>query len=129
VRPRLVAALAASALVAAAWPSIAPGGTEPASAPGAVSVSAREFALTLSRPSVSAGHVRVQLINRGEDDHDLRVSRVGGTRSWQYPVTGAGEAATRTLRLGPGRYRMICALEGHEALGMRATLRVRRAAR
>jgi plastocyanin len=119
----LVAAAVAASLAGGA---AALGAGEPTPAPGAVSVSAQEFDLTLSRPSVGAGRVRVQLINRGEDDHDLRVSRVEGTRSWRYPVTGPGEAATRTLPLGPGRYRMICSLEGHEALGMRATLRVRR---
>jgi plastocyanin len=121
-----VSAVAVAVTAAGAATALAGRGAEAPPAPGAVSVSAREFALTLSRPAVGAGPVRVQLINRGEDDHDLWVSRVGGDRSWQYPVTKPGEAATRTLRLAAGRYRMICSLEGHEALGMRATLRVRR---
>jgi hypothetical protein len=127
VREGLVATmLALAASLAAGAAALGAGAIEPAPGAGAVSVSAREFALTLSRPRVDAGSVRLQLINRGEDDHDLLVSRVGGRRSWRYPVTGPGETATRTLALAGGRYRMVCSLEGHEDLGMRATLRVRR---
>ncbi len=89
-----------------------------------MAVNASEFALTLSRSTVPAGPVRVQLVNRGEDDHDLRID--GSERSWQYAVAGPGESRTRTLRLRPGRYRLICTLEGHEALGMHARLRAKR---
>ncbi len=92
---------------------------------GAVSVTAREFSLTLSRPRLRAGEVRIQLINRGEDDHDLLAYR-DDAHSWRFRVTRPGEALTRTLRLGPGRYSLICTLEGHQALGMEASLRVTR---
>jgi plastocyanin len=128
VRLRVLGALGGLALAATALGSTANPGAHASGAPavGAVSVSASEFELTLSRAEVDAGRVRVQLINRGEDDHDLQVSSVDGSRSWRYPVTGPGEVATRTLPLAAGRYRLICSLEGHEALGMRAALRVRR---
>jgi plastocyanin len=125
VRVRELAALGALAAASVAGLT-SPGADASGAAVGAVSVSASEFALTLSRARVDAGRVRVQLINRGEDDHDLQVSRVDGARSWRYPVTGPDEVATRTLPLAAGRYRLICSLEGHEALGMRAALRVRR---
>jgi hypothetical protein len=119
-------AIAVAATLALAAPALAAlrGEAEPPPAPGAVSVSAREFALTLSRPSVRAGMVRVQLINRGEDDHDLMVSRVGGPRSWRYPATVPETASTQTLPLTAGRYRLICTLEGHEERGMSTTLLV-----
>ena len=88
-------------------------------------MTAREFSLTLSRSRLRAGEVRMQLNNRGEDDHDLLAYREDA-RSWQFLVTAPGEARTRTLRLSPGRYSLICTLEGHQALGMEASLRVTR---
>ena len=93
---------------------------------GALSVAASEFSLTLSRTSVPAGEVRVQLQNRGEDEHDLQVTRLANGRRWRLPVTAPGDVSTRTLAMRPGRYRLVCTLEGHEALGMRARVRATR---
>jgi hypothetical protein len=93
---------------------------------GALAVAAHEFSLTLSRATVPAGDVRVQLQNRGEDEHDLLVTRLANGRRWRLPVAEPGAVSTRTLPLRPGRYRLICTLEGHEALGMRAALRATR---
>jgi hypothetical protein len=53
-----------------------PGPEEPA-LPSFVSASAREFSLTLSRPLVGAGNVRIELRNNGEDPHNLVVSPEG----------------------------------------------------
>ena len=51
-------------------------GAAPAdAAPSRLLVEAREFNLVLSRPSVKAGDAIVQLANRGEDPHDLRLRR------------------------------------------------------
>ena len=36
----------------------------------------------LSRPSVKAGQVEIELQNDGEDVHDLRFRRIGGTRTY-----------------------------------------------
>ena len=92
---------------------------------GYVSIRAREFAYTLSRPVVAAGRVTFELRNSGEDPHDLVVSREGS----HEPLASFGEltsglVATRRVDLGPGRYYLWCALDGHEAVGMKATLRV-----
>ena len=99
---------------------------QPHAAPGRVGVSATEFHLTLSRASVKAGSVILQLQNAGEDVHDLRLRRVGGNRTYSLPVTSPGGRRTVTLRLLPGRYRLWCSLANHAQLGMRAVLRVRR---
>jgi hypothetical protein len=99
---------------------------QPHAAPGRLGVSATEFHLTLSRGSVKAGRVIVQLQNQGEDVHDLRLRRIGGKRTYFLPVTSPGGRATLTLRLLPGRYRLWCSLANHAQLGMRAVLRVRR---
>jgi len=99
---------------------------QPHSAPGRLGVSASEFHLTLSRGSVKAGRVIVQLQNEGEDVHDLRLRRIGGTRTYSLPVTSPGGRTTLSLRLLPGRYRLWCSLANHAQLGMRAVLRVPR---
>ena len=96
-----------------------------AAAPSRLLVEAREFNLVLSRGSVKAGDAIVQLANRGEDPHDLRLRRVGGRGGGVVAETLPGEVGEWSGRLRRGRYRLWCTLEGHRALGMRAVLRVR----
>ena len=43
-----------------------------------VQVVADEFHYRLSRIHVPAGPVRIELANFGEDEHDLRLRRIGG---------------------------------------------------
>ena len=94
-------------------------------APSRLLVESREFNLVLSRSSVKAGKAIVQLANRGEDPHDLRLRRIGGRGGASIAETLPGEVGEWSGRLRRGRYRVFCTLEGHRALGMRATLRVR----
>jgi hypothetical protein len=94
-------------------------------APARLLVEAREFTLTLSRAKLKSGRAIVQLANRGEDPHDLRLARIRGHRGGRIGETLPGEVGEWTGRLRRGRYRLYCTLEGHRAAGMRATLRVR----
>jgi hypothetical protein len=97
-----------------------------AAAPSRLLVESREFNLVLSRGSVKAGDSIVQLVNQGEDPHDLRLRRVGGGRgAGSIAETLPGELGEWSGRLRRGRYRLWCSLDGHRALGMRAVLRVR----
>ena len=96
------------------------------SAPARVGVEATEFHLVLSRASVKAGPVVIELQNGGEDVHDLHLRRIGGKRTYVFPLTGPGVRSTRRVRLVPGRYRLWCSVSDHAHLGMRAVLRVRR---
>jgi hypothetical protein len=95
-------------------------------APARLGVSASEFHLVLSRASVKAGRVLIELDNDGEDVHDLRLRRIGGTRIYSFPATKPGQWIARTLTLRPGRYRLWCSVADHAQLGMRTVLRVRR---
>ena len=54
-----------------------------APAPARVQVAADEFSYSLSRLSIKSGPVIVQLVNYGEDEHDLRLRRAGGTRTYR----------------------------------------------
>ena len=93
--------------------------------PARLGVSATEFHLVLSRPSVKAGVVEIELQNTGEDPHDLRVRRVGGTHTFSIPMTDPGKRRSVSIRMKRGRYRLWCSLADHASLGMQAFLRVR----
>ena len=97
-----------------------------AAAPARLGVSSSEFHLVLSRGSVKAGRVLIQLQNDGQDVHDLRLRRIGGTHTFRTPGTKPGRRTTLEISLLPGRYRLWCSVADHRALGMRAILRVRR---
>jgi plastocyanin len=94
--------------------------------PARVQVTALEFEYRLSRLSVRQGPALIELVNYGEDEHDLVVRRVGGRRTWRLRKILPGSRATLSIRLRPGTYRLWCEVADHRARGMRATLRVRR---
>ena len=102
----------------------------PLPAPARLQVSEREFRLGLSRTRVKRGAVEIEIVNFGQDPHDLVVQRRGkGGSAVGKPVAaaavapgGRGELATR---LAPGRYTLYCSLPGHRGRGMVATLVVR----
>jgi hypothetical protein len=94
--------------------------------PARLGVSAKEFHLTLSRPAVKAGVVEIELQNVGEDPHDLRIRRVGGSHTFTVPLVDPGKRRTIAIRMRPGSYRLWCSVADHRAVGMQALLRVRR---
>ena len=95
-----------------------------ARSPARVQVTALEFEYRLSRLRVPAGRVLFELANFGEDEHDLALRRVGGTRTYGLSKALPGERRTISLRLVPGRYRLWCRLGDHRVRGMYADLRV-----
>jgi plastocyanin len=114
---RMLLASALAALVAA--PAVA-------APPGHVQVVAREFSLSLSRAKLKPGTAIVQLVNFGQDAHDLRLRRVGGTRTYRIATVQPGGRADLRLKLLRGRYVLWCSIANHRALGMQATLLVKR---
>jgi plastocyanin len=109
-------------LLLAALAMLAGGAVSP---PARVQVGAAEYSFTLSRPAIKAGTAIVELVNFGEDPHDLRLQRVGGTRVYAIGETRPGDAVDRTFKLLPGKYRLWCSIANHRRLGMQATLLVR----
>ncbi len=93
--------------------------------PARLGVQAQEFHLVLSRASVKAGVVEIELQNVGQDPHDLRLRKVGGHHTFTIPVTRPGARRTVAIHLRPGRYRLWCSLADHRSLGMQTVLRVR----
>ena len=100
-------------------------GAAPAQAPARLGVTAKEFHLLLSRTSVKAGRVVIELDNMGQDVHDLRLRRIGGTQTYSLPATSSRARSILETRLRAGRYRLWCSVADHAARGMVATLRVR----
>jgi hypothetical protein len=93
--------------------------------PARAQVSASEFRLALSRPAIRRGAAIIELVNYGEDDHDLALRRVGGTRTYRIALVHPGKTGELETRLRAGRYAVWCTLAGHRTRGMRATLLVR----
>ena len=118
---RLPAAAVALFLVGAAAGSAE---ATPPATPARAQVSASEFRLTLSRPSIRRGPAIIELVNYGEDDHDLVLRRVGGTRTYRIAFVRPGKTGELDARLRAGRYAVWCTLADHRARGMLATLRV-----
>jgi hypothetical protein len=113
-----VALVAAIALIVLTRPA------HGARGPARVQVTALEFEYRLSRLRVPEGRILVELANFGQDEHDLALKRVGGTRLYALPKTLPGHRRTVALRLVPGRYRLWCRLADHRLRGMYADLRV-----
>jgi hypothetical protein len=94
----------------------------------ALTVDESEWALRPSKRVVAAGVVRLRVYNRGEDDHNLVLVDAAGEA--HVVLLKPGTDAVLTPRLAPGRYRLICSLQGgtpesHEDKGMWFTLDAR----
>jgi hypothetical protein len=126
-RTAVVVASTSMATTISAAVGVSPASPEPhAAAPARLLVSASEFRFTLSRSRIQRGRAIVQLLNRGEDDHDLRLRRISrnGNPVARWAITRPGDLSQLSLRLSPGRYRLWCSLPGHRAAGMSTALRV-----
>ena len=118
---------------------------EPTSTEGGrrvIHVNERDFRISAPR-KVSPGDVVLSVKNRGPDDHELIVAKVGRFNlpfrrdgltldedAAERSIVGAlepGEPGTRRLRvrLTPGRYLLICNMSGHYLGGMDRELEVR----
>jgi hypothetical protein len=86
------------------------------------------YRMLLSRPTVSAGAVRIQLRNNGEDAHNALLVRTDGLGvALAVALTLPGASSTQTVTLAAGGYRLFCTLLSpvvHEAAGMRAAFTV-----
>jgi plastocyanin len=130
VRPLPVVLLALSILLASCGGD---DGDEGGGGGGAVTAEARqglrvagdEYKFDPSEVVVTGGGpLRITLENKGSLAHNLKVLRgdddLGGTPTFQ-----GGETRSGSVRLEPGRYRMVCTVGNHEELGMTGELEVR----
>jgi hypothetical protein len=107
-------------------PSPAPApAPEPEPEANRLAVKSSEYYFVLSRPSVKAGELTVELNNRGEDPHNLnlRIEGVEGPPQ-EIPETESLQRNVATFELPAGSYRLWCSLPEHEEKGMYTTLQV-----
>ena len=64
--------------------------------------------------------------NFGEDDHNLNLRRIGGTRTYRIKTVAPGASGELDAKLAAGRFKLWCSLADHAARGMRTTLTVKR---
>jgi hypothetical protein len=115
---KLALAAFAVAALAGAMPATA-------AAPGRLQVTALEFEYRLSRPQLRSGRWSIiELVNLGEDEHDLRLRRIGGTRTYGIKTVLPGQRRYLAAKLRVGRYNLWCSIADHKARGMRAQLKV-----
>lgn len=102
-----------------------PGAGGAPTGPAHLQVSAREFSLTLSRPSTTAGRLILELVNAGQDEHNLHIRpAAGGPDVGAVGIVLPGHHSDVEFQLKPGTYTLYCAIPAHEELGMKATLTV-----
>ncbi len=84
-----------------------------------------EWRATPSRTRVRPGTLKVEVVNMGEDDHNLVIARAGGGGRRSTGVLRPDERETLTLSVRRGTYKLWCSISDHAARGMRSSIRVR----
>jgi len=100
----------------------------PVALPTQLAVDETEWSVRPSRRVVAAGEVRIQVYNRGMDDHDLAIVDASGVR--RTVALAPRSSGELVATLAPGRHRIWCSLfEGtalsHEQFGMTAVIEAR----
>jgi uncharacterized cupredoxin-like copper-binding protein len=85
----------------------------------AVTVTASEFKFKLSKLSVPHGTVVFTVVNKGKIPHDFKIN--GKKTSLVKP----GKSAKLTVTFKAGKFKYLCTVPGHAALGMKGTLTVK----
>lgn len=95
--------------------------------PARMQVTSSEFEFVLSRTSLRRGRAIIELVNLGEDPHDLAIRRnAKGARTYRTKIVLPGKEASISFRLFPGRYTLWCTVGDHRTQGMVATITVRK---
>jgi high-affinity iron transporter len=119
------ATVAAIAVVLAAGcaPTAATSPLPASAAPAPIQVTATEYAFTPAALTAKAGTVTFHVTNGGTQTHEFEIFK-GETVVDEIEDLVPGLSRDLTVRLDPGEYTFICALDGHDALGMKGTLTV-----
>ena len=95
------------------------GGPAPAG-DNAFNADLKEYSIALDKTQIKAGTITFNVMNVGTLPHNLSVKELNKTTENLDP----GKSATLTVDLAPGTYTVICAIPGHEQLGMHIMITV-----
>ena len=87
-----------------------------------VTITEKEYAITMTPRRVPVGVVRLVIRNKGLYAHALAVKV--GTATKRTPLIQPGKTATLIVTLKKGKSALWCPVPGHAARGMKATLAV-----
>lgn len=121
-RPITIASVFALALLGAALAGVVAHASARATT-RTISVTEREYKITLSSKKVAPGKVKFVVKNTGKLSHGLVISGPGIAKK-RTPLIKPGKQATLTVTVKSGPYGIWCPVPGHEAQGMKATLTV-----
>jgi uncharacterized cupredoxin-like copper-binding protein len=88
-----------------------------------VTVTEREYRMTVSRATLSAGTVTLMIVNRGKIAHSFAIKGPGVSKRIAGTIAPGGRR-TLVVHLKSGNYTLWCPLPGHAAKGMKATISV-----
>jgi uncharacterized cupredoxin-like copper-binding protein len=98
---------------------------------GTVSLRLDEYRVLPQRVTVRAGRVRIVGRNEGRLTHNVAVVQferpLGDAQERQYartPTAHPGQRVETSVRLRPGKYRLICSIANHDNLGQYGELKV-----
>jgi uncharacterized cupredoxin-like copper-binding protein len=84
-----------------------------------VTVTATDFKFKLSKTVVPHGKVTFTVVNKGKIQHDFKIN---GKKT---ALISKGKSAKLTVTFKAGKYKYLCTVPGHAALGMKGTLTVK----
>ncbi len=99
------------------------GGGSSSSGGSTVKVTEKEFSITPSNVSATAGKITFEIKNTGSVAHDIGID-VNGTVQTS-PLVSPGKTETWSVTIStPGTYQMYCTVPGHKEAGMTGTIKV-----
>lgn len=91
--------------------------------PSRTGVELLEWRVRPAYRTLAAGRIDFNVLNQGEDDHNLSVR--GGGKEYGRLDLAPGEEGALVLQLSAGTYTLYCSLTGHEEEGMKTDISVR----
>lgn len=129
MRRGALALISTAALGAAGMSALAAGGVPTASRNVTNGTSELSFKPSKLQVKIPAGKSSIKVTlkyrNTGSTTHDIAIKGRGVAKVGKDADPGTGTAVTATLRAGS--YTYYCTIPGHEAAGMKGTLKVVRA--
>jgi hypothetical protein len=122
---RIVIALAVVVALALAGAAVGAFAGQSTSRKSTVTVTEREYHITLSTKTLPSGTVRLVVHNAGKMAHRLSIAGPGMSAAKTTPMIPPGATRGMTVSLGGGTFKLWCPLGAHASLGMRTTLTLR----